>query len=50
VYFNVKFNVFFLNKKAHLLVSELYIKPVTFGSTKKKGTYTFTELTALLNV
>jgi len=25
VYFNVNCNVFFLNKKVHLLVSELYI-------------------------
>jgi len=25
VYFNVNFNVFFLNRKVHFLVSELYI-------------------------
>ena len=25
MYFNVNFNVFFLNKKVHLLVNELYM-------------------------
>jgi len=35
VYFNVNFNVFFLNKNLHLLVSELYIYQM-HGATIKK--------------
>ena len=35
MYFNVNFNVFFLNKNLHLLVSELYIYQM-HGATIKK--------------
>jgi len=43
VYFNVNFNVFFLNKKVHLLVSELYIYQYARCNNKKKTDTTFVK-------
>jgi hypothetical protein len=37
VYFNVNFNVFFLNKKVHLLVSELSLVRVFNNPTNDKN-------------
>ena len=39
VYFNINFNVFFLNKEVHLLVSEPYIyQNARYNNKKKKIT------------
>ena len=44
MYFNVNFNVFFLNKIVHLLVSELYIYQKARATIKKFQTSVLIKL------